>query len=128
MTPNKQLDQWENKFDDTWKSLYVFVPGLGQGDPRNQIKAFIRKVTEDARKDERERIGRWLKNNDVQFAPLKKHSVNEEDAFCCPECGSDDLTMIGDREYNDEWECDKCHATFPSPAFTKPSKSENKHE
>ena len=32
----------------------------------------------------------------------------------CPHCDSEDITMIGDPEYNDEWECDDCKNTLGS--------------
>jgi len=32
----------------------------------------------------------------------------------CPKCGEADITMIGDPEFNDEWECNICNKTFPS--------------
>ena len=30
----------------------------------------------------------------------------------CPHCDSENITMIGDPEYNDEWECDDCKTIF----------------
>jgi transposase-like protein len=30
----------------------------------------------------------------------------------CPHCDSENITMIGDPEYNDEWECDDCKKQF----------------
>lgn len=30
----------------------------------------------------------------------------------CPYCDSENITMIGDTEYNDEWECDDCEKQF----------------
>lgn len=32
----------------------------------------------------------------------------------CPHCDSENITMIGDPEYNDEWECDDCKKQFGS--------------
>lgn len=32
----------------------------------------------------------------------------------CPFCKSEDFIMIGDPEYNDFWECEKCNRTFGS--------------
>ncbi len=32
----------------------------------------------------------------------------------CPHCDSENITMIGDPEYNDEWECDDCKKKFCS--------------
>jgi len=32
----------------------------------------------------------------------------------CPYCDSENISMIGDPEYNDEWECDDCKKTFSS--------------
>ena len=30
----------------------------------------------------------------------------------CPHCDSEDITMIGDPEYNDEWVCNDCNHYF----------------
>ena len=32
----------------------------------------------------------------------------------CPYCGSENITMIGDPEYNDELECEDCKKYFNS--------------
>lgn len=32
----------------------------------------------------------------------------------CPFCDSEDIIMIGDPEYNDEWVCEDCDRTFGS--------------
>lgn len=34
--------------------------------------------------------------------------MREEDIIC-PECGSPNLEMVGDPEYNDEWKCEDCN-------------------
>lgn len=30
----------------------------------------------------------------------------------CPQCDSEEIEMIGDREYNDEWHCEDCDTEF----------------
>ena len=32
----------------------------------------------------------------------------------CPYCDSENITMIGDPKYNDEWKCSNCKKTFSS--------------
>jgi transposase-like protein len=32
----------------------------------------------------------------------------------CPHCDSEDITMINNPEYNDEWGCNDCKGTFDS--------------
>jgi len=42
--------------------------------------------------------------------PININSYSEH----CPHCDSENITMIGDPEYNDEWECDDCKKLFSS--------------
>ena len=32
----------------------------------------------------------------------------------CPHCDSENITMVGNPEYNDEWECEDCKEIFSS--------------
>lgn len=43
----------------------------------------------------------------------------DEDLWVCPHCENDDLVMVGDPEYNDLWECEKCHREFGTPKTIK---------
>ena len=47
----------------------------------------------------------WLKQ---MFEDDDKKIEKIEDTIKCPECGNEDITMVGDPEHNDFWYCDKC--------------------
>ena len=42
----------------------------------------------------------------------------------CPKCGSEDLNMIGDPEYNDCWECEDCKEIFGAYVCKEESKQQ----
>lgn len=45
----------------------------------------------------------------------------KKEKFVCPHCGADwsDAVMIGDPEYNDMWECEKCREQYGTAKMIK---------
>lgn len=41
-----------------------------------------------------------------------KHEDDRPDDSVCPMCGSEEIVMCGDPEYNDLWGCETCDEEF----------------